>query len=143
MRARANDPARTTEAKAKMGRANALRVAEARDWERTHERPDQSEWEAIFVGLAGVSVRAIERATGLSPATCWRISEARGDRMHGAGRLSDCLAKQRTERVFWSLRAAQAGWGSPDDQEESAIGIGATVRDRVRRRLNRRAPSRA
>jgi len=95
MRARANDPARTTEAKAKMGRANALRVAEARDWERTHERPDQSEWEAIFVGLAGVSVRAIERATGLSPATCWRIK--RGERRPHARRLAALRLLGKTE----------------------------------------------
>jgi hypothetical protein len=78
MRARSDDPARSAEAKAKMGRANARHVAEARDWERTHERPDPAEWEAIAAGLGEVSVRAIQRATGLSPASAWRIK--RGER---------------------------------------------------------------
>ena len=53
-------------------------VRALREWERTHQMPDPSEWDAIFVGLGGLSVRAIQRATGVAPATCQRIKRGEG-----------------------------------------------------------------
>ena len=78
MRARADDPSRTREAKAKAGASVSRRLAENREWERTHELPDPSEWEVIFAALADVPVRAIQRATGLAPSTCHRIKLGEG-----------------------------------------------------------------
>ena len=78
MRGAAIDPSKTPEAKAKAGASVSRRLAENREWERTHELPDPAEWDAIFAGLTDVSVRAIQRATGLAPATCQRIKRGEG-----------------------------------------------------------------
>jgi len=78
MRARPDDPSRTREAKAKAGVSVSRRLTENREWEKTHALPDPGEWDAIFAGLADVSVRAIQRATGLAPATCQRIKRGEG-----------------------------------------------------------------
>ena len=77
MRARADDPSRTEAAKAKAGASVSRRLAENREWERTHPMPDPLEWDAIFAGLTDVSVRAIQRATGLAPSTCHRIKRGK------------------------------------------------------------------
>ena len=78
MRARPDDPSRTSEARAKAGASVSRRLAENREWERTHAMPDPAEWDTIFAGLADASVRAIQRATGLAPATCQRIKRGEG-----------------------------------------------------------------
>ena len=79
MRARPDDPSGTEEAKAKAGASVSRRLSENREWERTHAMPDPSEWEAIFVGLADVPVRAVQRASGgLAPSTCQRIKRGEG-----------------------------------------------------------------
>ena len=78
MRARPDDPSRTDAAKARAGASVSRRLAENREWERTHAMPDPGEWDAIFAGLTDVSVRAIQRATGLAPSTCQRIKRGEG-----------------------------------------------------------------
>ena len=78
MRAAPDDPARSPRVKAKLGAAVSRRLAENRKWEGTHEMPDPSEWEAIFAGLADVTVWAMGQATGLSPATCRGIKRGEG-----------------------------------------------------------------
>ncbi len=91
-----DDPARTPEARAKLGTAQETRARERAEWKRAHpgETPDPAIFRAeILQGLAGVSVERIARATGLSTAHAWRI--------------------RKGERVphprFWGTLAALAG----------------------------------
>lgn len=69
MRAAGADPSKTPEAKAKLATSISRRNAENKEWERTHEMPHPSEWDAILSGLADISVWA----TGLAPSTCHRV----------------------------------------------------------------------
>jgi predicted RNA-binding Zn-ribbon protein involved in translation (DUF1610 family) len=78
LRARQDDPSRSTEARAKQRASKARRDAERREWDAANSAPDLGEWDAIRAGLAGATLPAIQRATGLSRSFAWQIR--RGDR---------------------------------------------------------------
>jgi hypothetical protein len=70
------DPARTPEARAKLGATQAKRARERAQWERAHqgEKSDPAVFRAeILPGLAGVPVARIARATGLSTVQSWYV----------------------------------------------------------------------
>lgn len=88
------DPARTPEAKAKLGAAQARRARERAEWEKAHpgELPDPAEWAKIQRGLIGVPVERIAREAGLSIVHAWRIRKG-----------------ERTPHIrFWHVLAALA-----------------------------------
>jgi CRISPR-associated endonuclease Cas1 len=74
LRAEGRDPMNRAESRRKVGEANARRKREATEWERTHEKPDPEVFtREILPSLGDVSVRRMQRATGLSLRSCSRI----------------------------------------------------------------------
>jgi CRISPR-associated protein Cas1 len=104
MRARGEaDPARSPEARAKLGTAQSRRARERAEWERAHagETPDPLVFRVeILPGLADVPVNRIARETGLSTAHAWHIR--RGKRLPHARfwpvlrQLSEDAARSRS-----------------------------------------------
>jgi CRISPR-associated endonuclease Cas1 len=103
---RETDPARTPEARAKLGSTQAKRAKERAEWDRNHpgETPDPAIFRAeILSGLAGIPVARIARETGLSTVQSWYIR--RGDRIPHprfwaalAGLRSDSSSDERAHR---------------------------------------------
>lgn len=81
MRASADDPARSPEAKAKRVATNAARREAALAWEQENPGPHNTEKfrREILPGLAEVTLTQMMRATGLSSRYCLRIR--RGERV--------------------------------------------------------------
>jgi CRISPR-associated endonuclease Cas1 len=76
------DPARTPEARTKLGATQAQRARERAEWERIHgkEKPDPAVFQAeILPGLTQIPVARIARETGLSTVQAWYIR--RGERV--------------------------------------------------------------
>jgi hypothetical protein len=70
------DPARTPEARTKLGTTQARQARERAQWEREHpeDKPDPAIFRAeILPGLAGIPVAQIARETGLSTVQAWYI----------------------------------------------------------------------
>jgi hypothetical protein len=80
MRASADDPALSTEAKGKRVATNAARREAALRWERENPGPyDPEQFRAeVLPGLAMTTLPQMMRATGLTSGYCWRIR--RGER---------------------------------------------------------------
>lgn len=81
MRISENDPAQTSEAKAKRAIAYRARKASAREWLARNPGPhDPAIFRAeILPGLAQVTLPKMMRATGLTSGYCWKIP--RGERV--------------------------------------------------------------
>ncbi len=75
LRAEGRDPLRSPEAKRKVGASQSARYEADKAWEKAHagERPDPEGFRAILPGLAGVPLRKIAAATGLSLAHCGQV----------------------------------------------------------------------
>jgi CRISPR-associated endonuclease Cas1 len=74
LRAQGNDPSASSEAKAKIGRANTRANQQARAWERENARPDPDIFaREILPLIVDVPLRSLAAATGLSIQHCGLI----------------------------------------------------------------------
>lgn len=81
MRASADDPARSVEAKTKQVAANTARRAGALAWEKKNPGPHNEEEyrRELLPRLAEITIPRMMQATGLTSSYCWRIK--RGERV--------------------------------------------------------------
>jgi hypothetical protein len=74
LRSEGRDPMHRPDARRKVGAANAERVRENVEWERTHAKPDPDEYRReILPRLQNVPLTKLEQTTGLSKQYCSRI----------------------------------------------------------------------
>ena len=79
MRASADDPARTPEARTKLAEVSRRRTLAIRAWEREHGRVvDRARYEEVILpAIQGLAVPALMALTGLSHHHCWQVRSGR------------------------------------------------------------------